>query len=271
VTLAQRQQTTLDKPLAAAAAELRALPPAPGRGKRQCRAQAALKAAIASVVARHGVSAGLTVHWERYETGVTPYVGRGRGGPERLTRTAVQVRSVITGVQRTAAASAARQYRLGWRVQGTNTPADRLSLTQAVRHYREGWSRERDFPQRKDLPLGLRPLLVWKDDQITGLTRLLTLAVRLLTLSETPVRRGLAQAQATRAGLYAGAPTRSTERPTGKRILKAFARARLTLTQVKLGTATSWHLTPLSALHEQLLRYLHLPVSLYSALAYNSS
>ena len=82
---------------------------------------------------------------------------------------------------------------------------------------------------------------------------------------------GLAQAQATLAGLCEGAPTRSTERPTSKRILKAFVRARITLTQVEMGTATCWHLTPLSMLHEQLLRYLHLPASLYSALAYNSS
>jgi transposase len=270
-TLAQRQQTTLDKHLAAAEAELRALTPAPGRGKRQFREPAALEAAIARVLARHGVAALLTVHWERHETAVTHYVGRGRGGPERPTRTAVQVRYVITGVQRNEAAIAARQYRLGWRVQVTNAPADHLSLTQAVLHYRGGWSLERDFHLLKDVPLGLSPLFVWKDDQITGLTRLLTVALRLLTLLETQVRQELAQAQATLTGLYEGAPTRSTERPTGKRILQAFARARLTLTQVAMGTATSWHLTPLSALHEQLLRYLHLPLSLYSALAYNSS
>jgi transposase len=271
VTLAQRQRATLDRHLAAAEAELRALTPAPGRGKRQFREQAALAVAIASVLARHGVSELLTVRWEGHETQGTHYVGRGRGGPERPTRTTVQVRYVITGVQLNAAAIAARQSRLGWRVQGTNAPADRLSLTQAVLHYRQGWSLERDFHQLKDLPLGLSPLFVWKDDQITGLTRLLTLALRLLTLIETQVRRGLAQAQATLTGLYEGAPARSTERPTGKRILQAFARARLTLTHMEMGAATDWHLTPLSTLHEQLLRYLHLPVSLYSALAYDSS
>jgi transposase len=270
-TLAQRQQTTLNRHLAAAEAELGALTPAPGRGKRQCHDQAALAAAIASVLARHGVSELLTVHWERHETLETRYVGRGRGGPQRPTRTAVQVRYLITRVERNATAIAARQSRLGWRVQVTNAPADRLSLPQAVLHYRGGWSLERDFHHLKDLPLGLSPLFVWKDDQLTGLTRLLTLALRLLTLLETQVRRGLEQAQATLTGLYEGTPTRSTERPTGKRILKAFARARLTLTEVETGTAPSWYLTPLSALHEQLLRYLHLPVSLYSALAYNSS
>ena len=270
-TLAQRQQARLHRHLAAAEAEVWALTPAPGRGKRQFREHAALEAAIASVLVRHRVAELLTVHWERQETVVTRYVGRGRGGPERPTRTAVQVRYVLTEVHRNETALAARRHRLGWRVQVTNAPADRLSLTQAVLHYRGGWSLERDFHHLKDLPLGLSPLFVWKDDQITGLTRLLTLALRLLTLLETQVRRELEHAQATLTGLYEGVPTRSTERPTGKRILKVFARARLTLTEVEMGTATSWYLTPLSALHEQLLQYLHLPVSLYSALAYNSS
>lgn len=269
--LAQRQQATLAKHLAAAEAELWALTPAPGRGKRQIHDEAALQAAIARVVARHDVAGLLTVTWERQATAVTRYVGRGRGGPDRLTRTAVHVRYVVTGVQRNETALAARQHRLGWRVQVSNAPADRLSLPAAVMHYRGGWSLERDFHLVKDLPLGLSPLFVWKEDQIKGLTRLLTLALRLVTLLETQVRRGLEQDQATLAGLYEGQPTRTTERPSGKRILNAFARAKLTLTQVTMGRVTSWHVTPLSALHAQLLRYLGLPVSLYTALAYNSS
>jgi hypothetical protein len=128
-----------------------------------------------------------------------------------------------------------------------------------------------DFHLVKDLPLGLSPLFVWKAEQITGLTRLLTLALRLLTLLETQVRRGLEQAHAPVAGLYEGSPTRTTERPTGTRILQAFARAQITLTYVRLGRRTCWYLTPLSPLHEQLLRHLHLPTSLYTALVYNSS
>lgn len=269
--LAQRQQARLERQLTAAEAELRTLTPAPGRGRRQLRDEAAVQAAIASVCARHGVTGLLLVAWERQETKGTRYVGRGRGGPDRPTRTEVHVRYVITDVHRDAAALATRRHRLGWRVQVTNAPADQLSLPQAVRHYREGWSLERDFHLVKDLPLGLSPLFVWKDDQIKGLTRLLTLALRLLTLLETQVRRGLAQARNAIAGLYEGQPTRITDRPTGKRLLKAFARAEITLTQVQVGRRRSWHLTPLSLLHERLLQYLHLPASLYTALAYNSS
>jgi transposase len=160
---------------------------------------------------------------------------------------------------------------LGWRVQVTTAPRELLTLPQAVRHYRRGWSLERDFHLVKDLPLGLSPLFVWKEEQIKGLTRLLTVALRLLTLLETQVRRGLEHTQAALAGLYEGAPTRTTERPTGTRILQAFARAQITLTQGQMGKRTFWHLPPLASLHEQLLRHLHLPTSLYTALADNSS
>jgi transposase len=270
-TLAQRQQATLEKRLTAAEAELRALTPAPGRGKRQLRDAETLQAAIMGVLARHDVTGLLTATWERHATTVTRYVGRGRGGPDRPTRTQLQVRYALTGVQRNEEAIAARRHRLGWRGQVPNAPMDRLPLPQAVRHYRGGWSLERDFHLVKDLPLGLSPLFVWKAQQITGLTRLLTLALRLLTLLETQVRRGLEQTQEPVAGLYEGSPTRTTERPTGTRILQAFARAQITLTHVRMGRSTCWYLTPLSPLHEQLLRYLHLPTSLYTALVYNSS
>jgi transposase len=269
--LAQRQQATLEKHLGAAEVGLRALTPAPGRGKRQLRDEAALQAAVAAVLERYDVAGLLTAKWEQHETMVTRYVGRGRGGPHRPTHTDRQGRYVITGVERNEAAIAARRHRLGWRVQATNAPADQLSLTEAVVHYREGWVLERDFHLVKDLPLGLSPLFVWKEDQIKGLARLLTLALRLLTLLESHVRRELEQTKAPLAGLYEGQPTRTTERPTGLRILQAFARAQITLTHGKRGMRTWWHLTPLSPLHEQLLRYVRLPTSLYTALADNTS
>lgn len=199
--LAQRQQATLEKRLAAAEEELWALTPAPGRGKRQFREADSVPAAMARVLARHEVTGWLTATWQRHETTVPSSVGRGRGGPDRPTRTQVQVRSVLTGVHRNEEALAARRHRLGWRVQVTNAPVDRLPLPQAVQHYRGGWALERAFHLVKDLPLGLSPLVVWKSEQITGLTRLLTRALRLLTLVETQGRRGLEQTQEALAGL----------------------------------------------------------------------
>ena len=53
-------------------------------------------------------------------------------------------------------------------------------------------------------------MFVWKAEQITGLPRLLTLALRLLTLLETQVRRGLEQMQAMLDGLLPFAPIART-------------------------------------------------------------
>jgi transposase len=265
---AKRKIAQLEERLSAASAELKALTPEPGRGKRQIRDESELQAAIDRVLEEHEVEGLLKVEWEREVKERIRYKGPGRPGPNRPTYTETSVRYAISEVERDEKAIAARRHRLGWRVYATNAPVYRLTLAAAVLHYRQGWCLERDFHLVKDLPLGLSPLFVWKDDQIKGMVRLLTLALRLLTLIESQVRRGLAKEEATLTGLYEGQPSRSTDRPTGKRILKAFARAKITLFRVKLDTGVEWHMTPLSLLHKRILRYLKLPLSLYADLAH---
>jgi transposase len=94
--------------------------------------------------------------------------------------------------------------------------------------YNGGWSLERDFHVLKDVPLGIRPLYVREEEQIIGLTRLLTIALRLLTLFEMTVRASLATTGEELTGLYEGQPKRKTSRPTATRMLKAVARMGIT-------------------------------------------
>ncbi len=269
--LARRPQATLETPGAAAAGELQALTPAPGRGKRQLRDEAAWQAALARGGARHHVTGRVTVTWARPETPATRDGGRGRGGPDRPTGPAVAGRSGMNGGPRHETALAARRPRLAWRLQVRNAPADHLSLPQAVVHDRGGWALARDVQLMTDRPLGRRPWFVWTADQIPGMARLLTLGLRLLPRRATPVRRGLAHTQKTVAGLYEGPPTPTTDRPTGQRILRAFARAQIPVTPATVGAVTCWHLTSRAPRHEPRLRPLHWPASLYPALAYHSS
>jgi transposase len=98
--------------------------------------------------------------------------------------------------------------------------------------YNGGWCLERDFHVVKDVPLGIRPLYVREDEQIIGLTRLLMIALRLLTLFELSVRAGLAKSGEEISGLYEGQPNRKAARPTATRMLKAIARMGITLTHV---------------------------------------
>jgi len=268
---ARAAATRLEERLRRAATAIGNLTPPLGRGNRQLRDEASLTAAISRILDHEQVAGLLQVSWERQETVTTRLVGRGRRGASRPTQTEVQVRYQIRTVERDAAAVARHMVRLGWRVQVTNLPQERMTLAQAVRHYRGGWCEERGFHLLKDRPLGIRPLYVQRDDQIVGLTRLLTLAWRLLTLIETQVRRGLTDEQTALTNLYDGQPNRSTPRPTATRLLKAVARTEITLTRVDVGAQSLWHLTPLPAWVIQVLGYLGLSVAHYTRLLENSS
>ena len=264
--LARRQAAGLEQRLCKAETELRALTPPPGRGHRQYRERAALEQAMTKVLERYEVVDLLRVTWAREEEARTHYIGRGRSGPKREVRTETVVRYTITRIEREATAIAQHRQLLGWRVLVTNLPVAQMTLTHTILHYRQGWCLERDFHLLKDAPIEISPLFVRRDDQILGLTRLLTLALRLLTLLEIQTRHRLAQAGATLPALYPGQPTRVTDRPTGTRLLRAVARAEITLTRIEALGETSWHITPLPAWMERALGYLGLPATLYTDL-----
>ena len=79
--------------------------------------------------------------------------------------------------------------RLGWRVQLSNAP-EKVSLQTCVNHYRANWRVGRNYNRLKGEPIGIDPIFVRNDDQITGLTNLLTIAVRVESLIEAQVARG---------------------------------------------------------------------------------
>jgi len=230
-----------------------------------------LEKAVAAVLAEHDVEGLLAVDWARAEPCQTRYVGRGRGGPNRPTRTEWAIRYRVTEVRRDTRAIQDRCDRMGWRALVINVPARRLTLEEAVLAYRGGWCVERDFHQLKDDALGISPLFVRRDDQVVGLTRLLTVALRVLTLFEVLVRRGQKQAGEKLRGLYAGQASRTSEAPTAVRVLKAIAKAEITLTRVETEEGHGWHLTPLPELLRRVLAYLGLPETLYTRLVINSS
>jgi transposase len=265
--LAQRQQSNLEERLRRAEQAVRALTPPVGPGKKQCREEAPLRSAVTAILERCDVTDLLRVTWDRQEHHQSKYVGAGRGGAKRATRTEVQVRYHITAVHRESAAIEARRQRLGWRVQVTNAPKKRLSLLASVLSYRSGWCLERDFHLLKDRPLGLRPLYVKSDAQIGGLVRLMTLALRLLSVVELQGRRGVVATEEKAKGYYSGQPGRRTDRPSGQRILETVTRQRLTLFGSETLAGTEWQLPPLPEIVKQILGFLGLCETLYTSLA----
>jgi len=159
--------------------------------------------------------------------------------------------------------------RLGWRVYGTNSPKSQLSLQDAVLAYREEYLVEHCFGRLKGKPLSLTPMYLQDDRHATGLTRLLTIGLRLLTLLEHVARSHLAERSGKLPGLYAGNPTRATDHPTTEAMLRAFKNIYLNF--VTVGGQTYRHLTPLSKLQRNILRLLDLPASIYTRLDVESA
>jgi transposase len=159
--------------------------------------------------------------------------------------------------------------RFGWRVYGTNQPVASLSLAQAVLAYRSAYQVERSFGRLNGRPLSLTPMYVQRDDHATGRIRLLSIALRVLTLVACVGRRQLATAGVQRAGLYAGNPQRATDRPTAERLLEAFED--ITLTIIKGPQQTDRHMTALSPLQQRILEVVGFSSALYTRLCTISS
>jgi transposase len=107
-------------------------------------------------------------------------------------------------------------------------------------------------------------MYVQRDDHATGLIRLLSIALRVLTLLEFVGRRQLAAEETKLAGLYAGNPRRETARPTAERLLEAFRD--ITLTIMEGLQQTERHLTALSLLQQRILEILGFSSELYTRL-----
>jgi len=153
---------------------------------------------------------------------------------------------------------------LGWRVYVTNQPPQELSLPRAVVAYREEYLIERGFGRFKGFPLSLTPIYLQRDDYVKGLIRLLSIGLRVLTLLEFQVRRGLAGQQAQLSGLYPGNPQRSTARPTAEQLLAAFCE--ITLLLIDQDNQTYVHLSSLSPLQQQILSLLNFDLEIYTQL-----
>ena len=234
-----------------------------GRGKKRFETVSAFRQAVVAIVQRYNVE---DLIWFRLTQRDTPRPVRAyRGQPARVDR---DRHATVEGRVDEAALEATIR-RLGWRVYGTNQPVASLSLAQAVLAYRSEYQVERSFGRLKGRSLSLTPMYVQRDDHATGLIRLLSIALRVLTLLEFVGRRQLATEGATLAGLYAGNPQRATDHPTAERLLEAFQD--ITLTIIKRPPQTDRHMTALSPLQQRILEVLGFSSALYTKLCTVSS
>lgn len=245
---AQKQLHRLDERLQKASAQLKALTPDFGRGKRQIHTLPELQDKADAILKSYRVEGLLTYSYEYH-----PQVKR-RKARYQITE------SILNQV-----ALQQFQQTFGWRLYVTNAPSERLSFEQAVLTFRDAWIQESGFSRFKGKSLGASPLFVQRDDQSQGLMHLLSLGLRILTLIEFVVRRKLHDEGGALLGLFPGNPQRATARPTTERILSAFKSLSFTIFSVR--GEQYGHVSPLNPLQLKLLHLLGLPSDIYSSLA----
>ena len=232
------------------------------QGKPRLTERAEVEEAIKAVLKQFRVEGLLQVQILEHvhERPVRAYRGRLSGVRRDLTFTLTSSREETT--------IARVMSQLGWRVSATNHLTEHLTVEQAIEAYRDEYLVERNFARLKGRPLSLAPLYVQRDDHRVGLVRLLTLALRVLTLLEGVVRQRLGEQKEELAGLFAGNPKRRTTQPTAERLLEAFRE--VTLTVVSAPGFAPRHVTPLSPLQQQILALFGFSPAVYLRLADDS-
>jgi transposase len=200
------------------------------QGKPKLTERGAVEQAVTALLKRYQVEGLLTVT-------VTEQLTEHPVRPSRDRPATVRRQRQFTSSSRQEPLAIEHAIRhLGWRVYATNQVGEDLSLAQAMLAYRDESVIRR--------PLSLSPMYVERDDHATGLVRLLSLALRVLTRLQFVARQRLAEQGAALAGLYAGNPKRATTHPTTERLLEVFQQ--LTLTTLVEPHQIRRHVTALS-------------------------
>lgn len=226
------------------------------QGKPRLTTKAEYEAAVANIIEKRHGEGLLTID---YQTTIHPHhVRKYRNNPVRVEQT--ETTTVSADLNHEAVEQLLQT--LGWRVYVTNAPKAQLSPEQAVVAYREQFTEERAFGRLKGKSLSLSPMYLEKDDHATGLVRLLSLGLRILSLLEYSVRSALALHDDTLTGLYPGNPQRTTNRPTAEKLLAAFKD--IILTAIHHQDSVAYFLNPLSDLQSRILHLLSFDDSLYT-------
>jgi transposase len=218
----------------------------PGRGRKAYRQQCDLDAVVQTLLNKSGwqdvVSVTLTA--EVLPSGNT--------------------RWIVDSIAVDAVGWQAMSDRLGWQFYLTNTTAAHYSPCEVVGVYRHQPVEERGFSRLKTRNLHIRPLYLRDEHRIAGLVWLMTLALRLLTLTEYRVRDALEQRNEDIVGLTPGSRTQSTRRPTSERMFRVFNH--MTLTIVEMAGEHWYSVTALNETQRHILSLLNLSPALYEGL-----
>lgn len=259
---AKKQQAQLEKRIKKAEVAIEKLVER-RRGYTYPETVAELEARVSTVLAAHGCKTYLDV--ATTEETICKQIRAYKQRPARVEKSTVFHLKIEEETE-----NLKKAYRLmGWRAYATNAPEDKLSLSKAVDVYRDAYLHEHGYSRLKGNPLSLTPMYLQKEDQITGLIRLLSLALRVLTLIEFVVRKQLAEEGEALQGVYTGNRKRKTKTPRTETLLGVFKGIILTI--IHDGKKEWVHLNPLNPTQRRILQLLGMTEDIYTSLVPESA
>ena len=165
-------------------------------GKPLWQSRAPVEAAVARIVEQQRVGEYLQIEVRRRVQRRTKRA-YGTRPATVVTTTHFSVQSVVD-----AAAVATAIQQMGWRVYATNQAATELTLTQAVWAYREQYLIEQCFGRLKGASLSLTPFYLQHEHRAVGLILLLSIALRVLVLTQFVAREKLKEQGRTLSGIF---------------------------------------------------------------------
>ena len=219
----------------------------PGRGRKRYHTEAELRQVVDPLLKKYHLSDVVSV-----TLSAQPHQDGGQ-------------RWVVSDYQRDPDAWQAMVDRLGWQIYLTNVPETDYDVAQIIHTYRRQPNLERSISRLKSRNLHIRPVFLKDQQRISGLTWLLTLALRIIVLTEFRIRRELHQRDQAIFGLKPGAPNSATIRPTTERILNVFGN--ITWSILTLDDTRHSHLTPLTDTQSHVLDLLGLSTDIYTNLS----
>jgi hypothetical protein len=180
------------------------------RGKRRLRTLEALEHAVQEVLESYGVLGLVTLRYD--ESVAERLVRRYRGRPTSLR----VERDVQVAVAVDEAALQGALGRSAWELHATNLPPHVLAPAQLLH---DGGRHAPGFERLSGRPLSLSSSGMQRDEQVVGLVRLLSLALRALVLLEAAVYRQLVAEERDEAQ---GGERRRVAQQAGERLLDAF-------------------------------------------------
>lgn len=162
----------------------------------------------------------------------------------------------------------AQRHQIGWRLYVTNAKKENLTFSSAYKYYRKTmYVIEIGFHVLKDY-INISPLFVSNEKQILGLTRLLILALKILTLMTAYIRKNMKNENIVLEGLYAGQPARKHPAPTAQCCLEYCSRQSIGLVGCKVQDSWHWGISPLTTQCKAILELLKIPNVYDEILAY---